>query len=160
MKNHANPHPESKLRYEIISYHNTREKEQQHLIYDTQHGPIGHPSEPSNVLACCWHKEQAQVIIDALNRTPAVEAPAKGAETQALLDEIHDLRWALHCCEDYRRAYREGKLKLYAMGGAICEAAAKHLPMSEGPLERGVRRLLKDWTPTPRAANPTQEGQK
>lgn len=42
--------------------------------------------------------------------------------------------------EDFRRAYQDGKYKLYAMGGAICDAAADNLPMSEGPLDRACQK--------------------
>jgi hypothetical protein len=59
-----------------------------------------------------------------------------------LSEEVTHLKHLLSVSEDYRRAYQEGKYKLYAMGGEICEAAADCLPMSEGPLDRAVRKAL------------------
>jgi hypothetical protein len=56
--------------------------------------------------------------------------------------EITNLKHLLSVSEDFRKAYADGKYKLYAMGGEICEAAAEHLPMSEGPLERACRTAL------------------
>ena len=56
--------------------------------------------------------------------------------------EIARLTQLAEVSEAFRQAYQDGKYKLYAMGGDICEAAAEHLPMSEGPLERAARRIL------------------
>ncbi len=57
---------------------------------------------------------------------------------QRLQRECAELRNLLEVSDDYRRAYADGKYKLYAMGGEIAAAAAEHLPMSEGPLDRAV----------------------
>lgn len=49
--------------------------------------------------------------------------------------------------ERWRQAYQKGKHELYAMGGAVAEAAFAHLPCNEGQLDRKSRRLLIDqWT--------------
>lgn len=61
---------------------------------------------------------------------------------QWALDEIAELRRCLEVSEDLRRAYEAGKLELYAMGGEICDAASKHLPCGEGPLNRKANHLL------------------
>ncbi len=63
-----------KPRYIVISYTREGEKQQTHLVHDTQFGFIGGPKEPSNVLAECWHKEQAEFIVAALNAR--MELPA------------------------------------------------------------------------------------
>jgi hypothetical protein len=61
----------------------------------------------------------------------------------ALEVENKRLKELLSVSDEFRRAYADGKYKLYAMGGEICEAAATHLPMSEGPLERACRKALR-----------------
>lgn len=59
-----------------------------------------------------------------------------------LEDENKRLKEALIASEQFRRAYREGKLKMYAEGGVVQEAAMRLLPCDEGPLMREVRALL------------------
>ena len=77
------------------------------------------------------HSELLDNFLSALDDIDALEAENKR------------LKELLAVSEDYRKAYQDGKYKLYAMGGDICEAAAEHLPMGEGPLERACRKALK-----------------
>jgi hypothetical protein len=58
------------------------------------------------------------------------------AKLEAAEGRIAELKRALEASESFRKAYQSGKYKLYSMGGDICEAAAEHLPCSEGPLDR------------------------
>jgi len=54
---------------------------------------------------------------------------------------------ALMVSEQYRRAYRSGKMALYSMGGEVCDAAMKHLPCGEGPLDRYTMKIERDHSP-------------
>lgn len=56
--------------------------------------------------------------------------------------EIERLKNLLKASEDWRTAYQDGKYKLYAMGGDICDAAADHLPCGEGQLDRQAQKLI------------------
>lgn len=56
--------------------------------------------------------------------------------------ENKELKHLLSVSEDFPTAYADGKYKLYAMGGEICESAAMNLPMSEGPLDRACRKQV------------------
>jgi hypothetical protein len=74
-----------------------------------------------------------------------VEAVSTHESSSAIAHEVRELREKLErlthlldVSEQFRQAYADGKYKLYAMGGEICEAAADNLPMSEGPLNRAV----------------------
>ena len=84
-------------------------------------------ADPTDICHDCAHA-----------RVEVLEERVTGLEA-----ENERLKELLSVSEDYRRAYADGKYKLYAMGGEICEAAATNLPMSEGPLERAVRKALK-----------------
>lgn len=75
-------------------------------------------------------------IIDSIS---ALELRAKAAEEQLLTaeKEVAQGRKLLAASEDFRRAYQDGKYKLYASENeAVREAAAEHLPCNEGPLDR------------------------
>jgi hypothetical protein len=64
------------------------------------------------------------------------------AERDALKAEVEQIKKLLIASENWRVAYQDGKYKLYSMGGEICDAAAAHLPMSEGPLDRAMRKVI------------------
>lgn len=98
-------------------------------------GLIGTRYEVMGWLHCLFADADPTVFIDI-----TLEHQKRTDEAEA---ENKRLRELLSASEDYRKAYADGKYKLYAMGGEICEAAAKHLPMSEGPLERASRKALK-----------------
>jgi hypothetical protein len=61
-------------------------------------------------------------------------------------------KW-LTASEEWRQAYQDGKYKLYSMGGAICEAAAEHLPCNEGPLDRVATNTYRGLNADLRAEN-------
>lgn len=61
------------------------------------------------------------------------------AEMQGKVDAALKLAEA---SERWRLAYQEGKEKLYAMGGAIAEAALDNLPCNEGGLDRLSRQVF------------------
>jgi hypothetical protein len=71
-----------------------------------------------------------------------IPAPLLGQDEPAKDAEVARLKELLTASENWRQAYQDGKYKLYEMGGEICEAAATHLPMSEGPLDRAVRKAI------------------
>lgn len=67
---------------------------------------------------------------------------AQDAAIAALQAEVEALRSTLEASERWRRAYQAGKHALYAMGGAVCDAAMKNLPCGEGELDRRFTRLI------------------
>lgn len=76
---------------------------------------------------------------DALNQ--------KNERIAALEAQNAELKNALMVSEQFRRAYADGKYKLYSMGGEICEAASEHLPCSEGPLGRYTAKIEREHSP-------------
>jgi hypothetical protein len=74
----------------------------------------------------------AQTVIDAGHE----------ATIARLTAERDELRRCLEVSEDFRKAYQDGKYKMYAQGGLVCEAAASFLPCGEGPLDRKADSLL------------------
>lgn len=82
-------------------------------------------------------------IIQDARRIAAAQAE-KIVELEAQLAEVKN---ALMVSEEYRVAYEDGKGRLYAMGGEICEAAATHLPCGEGPLGRYTRNIEREHSP-------------
>lgn len=72
----------------------------------------------------------------------------------ALLDRLEELEAdrerlteLLSASEEWRQAYQKGKYELYSMGGEVCAAAMKHLPASEGGIDRAVDKFVGrvDW---------------
>lgn len=53
-------------RYQAVSYKNPVENRPNHLVYDSEYGPIGDMKD-SNVLAACWVKNHAKQIADDMN---------------------------------------------------------------------------------------------
>jgi hypothetical protein len=73
---------------------------------------------------------------------PIHVAPVAEPQPSSYREQVERLTNLAEVSEAYRQAYQDGKYKLYAMGGAIAEAAVEHLPMSEGPLDRAARKIL------------------
>ena len=71
------------------------------------------------------------------------------AELRAALAEgdAAEAKNALMVSETYRRKYAKGKYEMYAMGGAVADAAMKHLPCSEGPLEHYEMKIEREHSP-------------
>lgn len=63
-----------------------------------------------------------------------------------LIKENKQLKDILYYSEQWRQAYRKGKLAMYAMGGVVADAAMKHLPSSEAALERAAIKALGETT--------------
>lgn len=64
-------------RYEIVTTKEPLQGGEQHLVYDSQFGFIGGPSDPSNVLCVCTSKEYAEQVTNALNALTASPTPAQ-----------------------------------------------------------------------------------
>lgn len=60
------------------------------------------------------------------------------AQVAEQAQEIERLGELLAASEMYRKAYQEGKYKLYALSGDVAKAAFNSLPCSDGPLDRAV----------------------
>lgn len=75
------------------------------------------------------------------------EAVKLHARIAALESELAEAKKALMVSESFRRAYRDGKLALYAIAGEVSEAAMAYLPCSEGPLERYSARIEREHSP-------------
>jgi len=68
-----------------------------------------------------------------------VELDSSTAACEELRARAEKAEHLLEVSEDYRRAYQDGKYKMYASDDEdVREAAAKYLPCNEGPLERAV----------------------
>lgn len=75
------------------------------------------------------------------------DVPALCKSLREARKERDEARNALMVSEQYRRSYEAGKHALYGMGGEITEAAARHLPCGEGPLNRYVRKIEREHSP-------------
>jgi hypothetical protein len=79
---------------------------------------------------------------EGLSDTALAAITSVSLAVPALLDALKrceaergNLREAFAASEAARKKYREGKFKLYAMGGPVAEAAMSCLPCGEGTLE-------------------------
>ncbi len=87
---------EAPKRFQVVGYEETPPNQVPWLIHDTQFGPVGSLKEPTNVLAHCWHKEQAEQICQALNLA-------------ILADELAGLLRKFAECEGYSPYDRKAK---------------------------------------------------
>lgn len=107
-------------------------------------------AERADALRCSGENAKAwqeAVCDEAVKRTHLLkeiglteqQRDALRAQLAAATERAEKAEHLLEVSEDYRRAYADGKYKLYASDNeAVRDAAAKYLPCNEGPLERAV----------------------